>query len=46
MPKVEVHIGIWKPDLSPVASAIGNAVAAATCKRLHTLPLGLTTLSG
>jgi hypothetical protein len=54
MPKVEVHIvpsteaptGIWKPGLSPVAPAIGNAVAAAAGKRLDTLPLGLTTLSG
>jgi isoquinoline 1-oxidoreductase subunit beta len=54
MPKVEVHIvnsidqpsGIGEPGLPPVAPAVGNAVAAATGKRLHSLPLGLTTLAG
>jgi isoquinoline 1-oxidoreductase beta subunit len=54
MPKVEVHIvnsidqpsGIGEPGLPPVAPAVGNAVAAATGKRLHRLPLGLTTLAG
>jgi isoquinoline 1-oxidoreductase beta subunit len=54
MPKVEVHIvnstdppsGIGEPGLPPLAPAISNAVAAATGKRLHGLPLGLATLAG
>jgi isoquinoline 1-oxidoreductase beta subunit len=54
MPKVEVHIvpslesptGIGEPGLPPVAPAIGNAVAAATRKRLHSLPLHYATFSG
>ena len=56
MPKVEVHIvksleaptGIGEPAVPPLAPAIGNAIAAATGKRLYSLPfdaalLGLTT---
>jgi isoquinoline 1-oxidoreductase subunit beta len=46
MPKVEVHIvkslaapsGIGEPGLPPLAPAIGNAIAAATGKRLYSLP--------
>jgi hypothetical protein len=34
-----------KPGLPPIAPAAGNAVAAAPGKRLHSLPLGLTTLA-
>jgi isoquinoline 1-oxidoreductase beta subunit len=53
MPRVEVHIvpsdeppsGIGEPGVPPLAPAIANAVAAATGKRLHSLPLGFTTLS-
>jgi isoquinoline 1-oxidoreductase beta subunit len=51
MPKVEVHLvpslespsGIGEPGVPTVAPAIGNAVAAATGKRLYTLPLGYQT---
>ena len=54
MPKVEVYIvssqedptGIGEPGVPPVAPAIGNAIAAATGKRLRTLPFGLSTYSG
>jgi isoquinoline 1-oxidoreductase beta subunit len=47
MPKVEVHIvpsaewpsGIGEPGVAPLAPAIGNAIFAATGKRLRSLPL-------
>ena len=47
MPKVEVHIvpsaapptGIGEPGVPPVAPAVANAIAAATGKRLHRLPI-------
>jgi isoquinoline 1-oxidoreductase beta subunit len=46
MPKVEVHIvksgahpsGIGEPGVPPLAPAIGSAIAAATGKRLYSLP--------
>lgn len=47
MPKVEVHIvpsaapptGIGEPGVPPVAPAVANAIAAATGKRVHRLPI-------
>ena len=52
MPKVEVHIvkshlapsGIGEPGVPPLAPAIGNAVTAATGKRLYSLPFDTTLL--
>ena len=49
MPKVEVHLvssherpsGIGEPGVPPLAPSIGNAVFAATGKRLRSLPLRL-----
>ncbi len=54
MPKVEVHIlpstqdptGIGEPGVPVLAPAISNAIAAATGKRLRSLPLDLKSLSG
>ena len=53
MPKVEVHIvnsterpsGIGEPGVPPTTPAIGNALFAATGKRLRSLPFGLKTLA-
>ena len=53
MPSVEVHIvpsrerpsGIGEPGVPPLAPAIGNAIFAATGKRMRTLPFGLKTLA-
>jgi isoquinoline 1-oxidoreductase beta subunit len=53
MPKVEVHIvpstapptGIGEPGVPPVAPAVANAIAAATGKRLHRLPIRSTDLA-
>lgn len=53
MPKVEVHIeksnaapsGIGEPGVPPVAPAIGNAIFAATGKRLRSLPFDRTMLA-
>jgi len=47
MPRVEVHIvpsaapptGIGEPGVPPVAPAVANAIAAATGKRVHRLPI-------
>jgi isoquinoline 1-oxidoreductase beta subunit len=52
MPKVEVHVvksttapsGIGEPGVPPLAPAIGNALFAATGKRLRSLPFGLETV--
>ena len=52
MPKVEVHIvkslaapsGIGEPGVPPLAPAIGNAIAAATGKRLYSLPFDTSLL--
>jgi len=52
MPKVEVHIvesnehpsGIGEPGVPPVAPSIGNAIFAATGKRLRSLPFDLDQL--
>jgi isoquinoline 1-oxidoreductase beta subunit len=53
MPKVEVHIvrstaapsGIGEPGVPPVAPAIGNAIFAATGRRLRSPPLDLNALA-
>jgi len=47
MPRVEVHIvpsseqptGVGEPGVPPIAPAVANALAAATGKRLHNMPL-------
>jgi isoquinoline 1-oxidoreductase subunit beta len=49
MPKVDVHIvpsaekptGVGEPGVPPIAPAVANALAAATGKRLRSLPLTL-----
>ncbi|WP_269532124.1 xanthine dehydrogenase family protein molybdopterin-binding subunit [Chitinimonas sp. BJYL2] len=49
MPRIEVHIlpsgaaptGVGEPGVPPIAPAVANALAAATGKRLSTLPLKL-----
>jgi isoquinoline 1-oxidoreductase beta subunit len=50
MPAIEVHIvpssekpsGVGEPGVPPIAPAVANALAAATGKRLRSLPLTLT----
>lgn len=51
-PKMEIHIidsgenpgGVGEPGLPPIAPALGNAIFAATGKRLRKLPLDITNL--
>jgi isoquinoline 1-oxidoreductase beta subunit len=54
VPPIEVHIapsgeaagGIGEPATPPVAPALGNAIFAATGKRIRTLPIGEIDLTG
>jgi isoquinoline 1-oxidoreductase beta subunit len=53
MPQIEIHIidsgaapgGVGEPGLPPIAPALGNAIFAATGKRLRKLPFDMTNLS-
>ncbi|MCU0339125.1 MAG: molybdopterin-dependent oxidoreductase [Spirosomaceae bacterium] len=52
-PKMEIHIidsganpgGVGEPGLPPIAPALGNAIFAATGKRIRKLPFDLNTLA-
>lgn len=52
-PKMEIHIidsgakpgGVGEPGLPPIAPALGNAIFAATGKRIRKLPFDLSTLA-
>ncbi|MBA4853067.1 molybdopterin cofactor-binding domain-containing protein [Emticicia sp. BO119] len=52
-PKMEIHIidsganpgGVGEPGLPPIAPALGNAIFAATGKRIRKLPFDITNLS-
>jgi isoquinoline 1-oxidoreductase beta subunit len=41
MPSIEVPTGLGEPPLIAIAPAIGNAVFAATGKRVYNLPISL-----
>ncbi|MCE6992579.1 molybdopterin cofactor-binding domain-containing protein [Dyadobacter sp. CY323] len=53
MPAIEIHIidsganpgGVGEPGLPPIAPALGNAVFAATGKRLRKLPFDITNIA-
>jgi isoquinoline 1-oxidoreductase beta subunit len=54
-PKIDVHLvpsggdvwgGAGEPGVPPIAAAVGNAIFAATGKRIRTLPIMDTNLSG
>lgn len=52
MPKIDIHIinndekpgGVGEPGLPPIAPALGNAIFAATGKRIRKLPIDITDL--
>jgi len=52
MPAIEIHIvdsgstpgGVGEPGLPPIAPALGNAIFAATGKRMRKLPFDISNL--